>query len=60
MAWGKDGKEREHTTSKSKNSKGQHQTGQARNQADQTRNPNPNTRAGKAIIAAKKKEGRGK
>jgi hypothetical protein len=60
MAWGKDGKEREHTTKKSKSSKDQHQGGQSRNQADQQRNPNPNTRAGRAIMKKNKEQGKGK
>ncbi|MEU4391254.1 hypothetical protein [Kribbella sp. NPDC023855] len=66
MAFGKNGKPgKEHRTSKSKSSKTQHENGQARNQADQQRNPNPNTRAGRNIIAAQKKaakenKGRGK
>ncbi|WBQ06478.1 hypothetical protein [Kribbella sp. CA-293567] len=61
MAFGKNGKPgKEHTTSTSKNTKGKHQAGQARAQADQQRNPNPNTRAGRNIIAKKKEGGKGK
>ncbi|WP_433009772.1 hypothetical protein [Kribbella sp. CA-294648] len=61
MAFGKNGKDgKEHKTGTSKNTKGKHETGQSRNKADQERNPNPNTRAGRNIIAAKKNEGKGK
>jgi hypothetical protein len=63
MATGKDGKDREHN-GKGKNTETKHQYGQARNKADQQRSPNPNTRAGKAIIQqnkeAKKNQGKGK
>ena len=59
MATGKDGKDREHKGF-GKGTKPKHQEGQSRNQADQQRNPNPNTQAGRAIIKAQKKEGKGK
>jgi hypothetical protein len=56
MAFGKNGKPgKEHKTTKSKATKTKHETGQSRNQADQQRNPNPNTQAGRNIIAAAKK-----
>ncbi|TDO49231.1 hypothetical protein EV643_106200 [Kribbella sp. VKM Ac-2527] len=53
MAKGKDGKEREHRGF-GKRTEQKHQDGQTRNKKDQERNPNPNTRAGREIIAAKK------
>lgn len=55
MARGKDGKDREHKGF-GKRTEQKHQDGQSRNKADQQRNPNPNTRAGREIIANKKSE----
>jgi len=55
VAKGKDGKDREHRGF-GKRTEQKHQDGQTRNKRDQERNPNPNTRAGRQIIAAKKAE----
>lgn len=57
MVRGKDGKKREHTSfgGSAKRTSNKHQGGLRRAREDQERNPNPNTAAGRAIIAAQKK-----